>query len=248
MICPLKYADETDDDEKISHDVKADSPVELVNSAAEAVFEWLQKEALPDLRSGLLHGGMKDREKNAALAAFRAGETQILVATTVVEVGVDNPNATLMLIWERSASAFRNCTSCGVESVAVPEASVCVLMSDTDRSWRAERFGYYAAVTTVLFGGTGSKMRGGIFGVRQHGIPEFRLANLYTDQDLPGQPPRRRDRLCPRILIWHCRRTANCLGAWAAFGERLTHIGLVEPSEFPRRKNAHCHCRVGQIN
>ena len=66
--------------------------------SAEAWAQTLQQSVFPDLRVGLLHGKMKSAEKDAALAAFSAGETDILVATTVVEVGVDVPNATLMVI------------------------------------------------------------------------------------------------------------------------------------------------------
>ena len=58
----------------------------------------LQTEVFPDLRVDLLHGRMKPQEKEAAMAAFAAGRTQVLVATTVVEVGVDVPNASLVVI------------------------------------------------------------------------------------------------------------------------------------------------------
>ena len=230
VICPLKYADETDDDEKISHDVKADSPVELVNSAAEAVFEWLQKEALPDLRSGLLHGGMKDREKNAALMSFRAGETQILVATTVVEVGVDNPNATLMLILGAERFGLSQLHQLRGRIGRGSEASVCVLMSDTDRELARERFkvlcrsndGFYLAEQDLRLRGPGD-----LFGVRQHGIPEFRLANLYTDQDLLRAATAEARQIMSADPDLTLPENSQLLrGLDAAFGERLTHIGL----------------------
>src|SRR5579872_1527187 len=76
---------------------------ELANESddlgAEAIFQRLSQTDLRDFRLGLVHGRLEAREKNAAMEAFRKGETQVLVATTVVEVGVDVPNATLMIIY-----------------------------------------------------------------------------------------------------------------------------------------------------
>lgn len=66
--------------------------------SAEGWAQTLRDETFPELRVGLVHGRMKSAEKDAALSAFRAGDYDILVATTVVEVGVDVPNATLMVI------------------------------------------------------------------------------------------------------------------------------------------------------
>src|SRR5207244_4332292 len=66
--------------------------------AATAEFERLQAEELQGLRVGLLHGQMKSAEKESAMAAFRRGDLQVLVATTVIEVGVDVPNATVMVV------------------------------------------------------------------------------------------------------------------------------------------------------
>ena len=71
---------------------------ELNIKAAETWAETLQKTVFPDLRVALLHGQMKGAEKEATMAAFARGEADVLVATTVIEVGVDVPNATLMVI------------------------------------------------------------------------------------------------------------------------------------------------------
>lgn len=72
--------------------------------SAEAWAKTLQQTVFPDLSVDLLHGRMKGAEKEAVMARFAAGETQILVATTVIEVGVDVPNATLMVIENATAS------------------------------------------------------------------------------------------------------------------------------------------------
>src|SRR3546814_13223987 len=68
-----------------------------VAQAAQSTFELLSK-ALPELRVGFVHGRMKASDKQAAMRAFKAGELDLLVATTVIEVGVDVPNASLMLV------------------------------------------------------------------------------------------------------------------------------------------------------
>src|SRR5262249_53740480 len=68
--------------------------------SAESGFDRLRREVLPELRVGLVHGRLPAAEKDAAMEAFRRGETQVLVATSVVEVGVDVPNATAMVVEE----------------------------------------------------------------------------------------------------------------------------------------------------
>ncbi|STJ08529.1 ATP-dependent DNA helicase RecG [Escherichia coli] len=82
----------------------------LEAQAAEATWEEL-KLALPELNVGLVHGRMKPAEKQAVMASFKQGELHLLVATTVIEVGVDVPNASLMIIETRSVWVWRSCTS-----------------------------------------------------------------------------------------------------------------------------------------
>lgn len=76
------------------------------------LYRRLQK-AFPDVAFGLLHGQQSPKEKEAAAAAFRAGQIQVLVSTTVIEVGVDVPNATVMAIEHADALALPNFISCG---------------------------------------------------------------------------------------------------------------------------------------
>ena len=96
---------------------------------------------LPDLRVGLLHGKMKARKKDAALAAFSAGETDILVATTVVEVGVDVPNATLMVIENAERFGLSQLHQLRGRVGRGGAQSYCVLVSgtrqeETKNAWR----------------------------------------------------------------------------------------------------------------
>lgn len=82
----------------------------LEAQAAEATWEEL-KLALPELNIGLVHGRMKPAEKQAVMQAFKQGEMHLLVATTVIEVGVDVPNSSLMIIETRNVWVWRSCTS-----------------------------------------------------------------------------------------------------------------------------------------
>ena len=92
--------------------------------AATVWAETLQKTVFPDLRIALLHGQMKGAEKEEAMAAFARGEADVMVATTVIEVGVDVPNATLMVIEDADRFGLPSCTSCGAESAAAkPKAT-----------------------------------------------------------------------------------------------------------------------------
>ena len=88
-----------------------DDSDEVVAQAAQGTYEALSAQ-LPELRIGLVHGRMKQGEKQQTMRAFKAGDIDLLVATTVIEVGVDVPNASLMIVENAERRAWRNCTSC----------------------------------------------------------------------------------------------------------------------------------------
>ncbi|MDF2877597.1 MAG: recG [Clostridia bacterium] len=131
-----------------------------------------------------LHGKMKPKEKNEVMRRFSSGEIQILVSTTVVEVGVNVPNATVMLIEnaERFGLAqlhqLRGRVGRGVHK------SYCILVSDSKNKVTQKRLkimeestdGFVIAETDLKLRGPGE-----FFGTRQHGLPEMKIANLYTD-------------------------------------------------------------------
>jgi ATP-dependent DNA helicase RecG len=155
--------------------------------AAVEEYERLQQNVFPDLRLGLLHGRMKSREKDEVMSRFRDGELDILVSTSVIEVGIDVPNATVMLIEgaDRFGLAqlhqFRGRVGRGAHK------SYCLLISDTaspdDPQTRTtwERLkaiedsqdGFALAEKDLELRGPGD-----FFGVRQSGLPELRLASL----------------------------------------------------------------------
>jgi ATP-dependent DNA helicase RecG len=151
-----------------------------VKSATEE-YERLRTQVFPELRVELLHGRMPAREKEERMGRFAAGEADLLVSTSVVEVGVDVPNATIMFIEgaERfglaSLHQFRGRVGRG------EHASVCLLFQgspDEEGSKRLEavaqtRSGFDLAETDLRLRGPGD-----VVGLRQHGLPEVRVADL----------------------------------------------------------------------
>lgn len=157
----------------------------LEAQAAEATWEGL-KEALPALNIGLVHGRMKAQEKQSVMQAFKKGEVQLLVATTVIEVGVDVPNASLMIIEnpERLGLAQLHQLRGRVGRGAV--ASHCVLLYKTPLSKTAQKRlqvlrdsndGFVIAQQDLEIRGPGE-----LLGTRQTGSAEFKVADLLRDQ------------------------------------------------------------------
>lgn len=157
----------------------------LEAQAAEATWEGL-KAALPELKIGLVHGRMKSQEKQAVMQAFKQGEVQLLVATTVIEVGVDVPNASLMIIEnpERLGLAQLHQLRGRVGRGAI--ASHCVLLYKTPLSKTAQKRlqvlrdsndGFVIAQQDLEIRGPGE-----LLGTRQTGSAEFKVADLLRDQ------------------------------------------------------------------
>ncbi|SQJ31974.1 ATP-dependent DNA helicase recG [Serratia rubidaea] len=159
----------------------------LEAQAAEATWEEL-KAALPELKVALVHGRMKAQEKQAVMQAFKQGELQLLVATTVIEVGVDVPNASLMIIEnpERLGLAQLHQLRGRVGRGAV--ASHCVLLYKTPLSKTAQKRlqvlrdsndGFVIAQRDLEIRGPGE-----LLGTRQTGNAEFKVADLLRDQSM----------------------------------------------------------------
>ena len=152
--------------------------------SAEAWTETLRSAVFPDLRVGLLHGKMKGAEKEAALSAFSRHETDILVCTTVVEVGVDVPNATLMVIENADRFGLAQLHQLRGRVGRGYAQSYCILVSSTRSAETTARLkalcatndGFQIAETDLAQRGPGD-----FLGNRQHGLPLFKVASLQMD-------------------------------------------------------------------
>jgi ATP-dependent DNA helicase RecG len=146
--------------------------------------ELLEHGALKDYRLGLLHGRMKPKEKEETMRAFKSGELQALVSTTVVEVGVDVPNATIILIENAERFGLSQLHQLRGRVGRGKEKSWCILVSDSRSEPTRERLrvmkdtnnGFVVAEHDLKLRGPGD-----FFGHRQHGLPELRVASLADD-------------------------------------------------------------------
>ena len=152
--------------------------------AATVWAQTLQQTVFPDLRIALLHGQMKGAEKEAAMASFARGEADVMVATTVIEVGVDVPNATLMVIEDADRFGLSQLHQLRGRVGRGKAKSYCILTSHNKNQETLQRLkalckttdGFKIAEEDLKLRGPGD-----FFGSRQSGLPTFRVANLSYD-------------------------------------------------------------------
>ena len=174
VICPMV---EDDDGE--------DSTLSLSLRSAEKQAEEL-RQALPELAVGCVHGRMKSEEKDAVMLRFAHGELDILVATTVVEVGVNVPNATLMIVENAERFGLSQLHQLRGRVGRGKDKSYCVLVSDAENEEAKARLnilcktndGFRIAEEDLRMRGPGD-----FFGSRQHGLPPMHAADLWADMD-----------------------------------------------------------------
>ena len=157
---------------------------ELGIKSATVWAETLQKTVFPDLRVALLHGQMRGAEKEAAMAAFARGEADVMVATTVIEVGVDVPNATLMVIEDADRFGLSQLHQLRGRVGRGGSKSYCILTSHSKNPETRLRMKAFCSTTDGFkIAEEDLKMRGpgDFFGSRQSGLPVFRVANLSMD-------------------------------------------------------------------
>jgi len=167
-----------------------DDSDEVVAQAAQSTFETLQA-ALPAVRIGLVHGRQKPADKQATMRAFKQGDIDLLVATTVIEVGVDVPNASLMVIENAERLGLAQLHQLRGRVGRGSAASSCVLLYQSPLSAMArERLdtlrrsndGFEIAEKDLQLRGPGE-----LLGTRQTGLAAFRVADLARDADLLPQ-------------------------------------------------------------
>ena len=197
--------------------IEESDALECENAAATA--EQLQT-LLPDIRVALIHGKMANDERQAAMAAFVAGEAQLLVATTVIEVGVDVANATLMIIENAERFGLAQLHQLRGRVGRGSEQSYCLLMyqpplGDTAqrrlRIMRETTDGFRIAEEDLAIRGAGE-----LLGTRQTGEAMFRVAKLPLDADLLGET----ERLTRAFRAHHPDWCQTLLDRWTAARER----------------------------
>lgn len=164
-----------------------DESDEVVAQAAQTTFEALQA-ALPGVRVGLVHGRLKAAEKQATMQAFKRGELDLLVATTVIEVGVDVPNASLMVIENAERLGLAQLHQLRGRVGRGSAASSCVLLYQSPLgqiarqrldTLRQTNDGFAIAEKDLQLRGPGE-----LLGTKQTGLASFRMADLVRDADL----------------------------------------------------------------
>ncbi|HEV7684371.1 MAG TPA: ATP-dependent DNA helicase RecG [Pyrinomonadaceae bacterium] len=149
-------------------------------------YEYLRDKVFPKLSIGLVHGKMKTVDKEEVMRRFVAGEIQILVSTTVIEVGVDVPNASVMIVEHAERFGLSQLHQLRGRVGRGAEKSYCVLLtSDKQTAVAVERLGIMAKTNDgFVIAEKDLELRGPgeLLGTRQSGLPEFRVANLVRDQ------------------------------------------------------------------
>jgi len=154
--------------------------------AAEDMFCYLQEEVFPDLRLMLIHGQIPAQRRAQAMKDFQAGAIDIMVSTTVIEVGVDIPNATIMLIEDAHRFGLSQLHQLRGRVGRGADQSYCILISDAEDELAQKRLnalvehndGFLLAEEDLRLRGAGD-----FFGTRQHGATPFRFADLIAHQN-----------------------------------------------------------------
>ena len=169
IICPMVSENDALPDER---------------KAVTAYVETLQNEVFPDLRVGAVHGRLRPKEKEAVMRDFASGAIQVLVSTTVVEVGVDVPNAAVMLVENAECFGLSQLHQLRGRVGRGVHKSYCILLSDNRGEDNRQRLsvmthtndGFTIAEEDLKLRGPGD-----FFGSRQHGLPALRVADLQCD-------------------------------------------------------------------
>ena len=195
------------------------------NKSVKTEFDRLSKGPLSGLRLAALHGQMSTEEKQSTMLAFRDRQTDVLIATTVIEVGIDVPNASVILIDNADRFGLSQLHQLRGRVGRGKDLSSCLLISDPPSDVAEQRLramtqttdGFEIAEMDLQLRGPGE-----FFGTRQHGLPEFKMADVTQELEMLGQA--REDALAmlaqdPRLMMPEHRELRKALGE--QFGETL---------------------------
>jgi ATP-dependent DNA helicase RecG len=155
--------------------------------AAEKEYQHLSKEVFPDIAVGLMHGRLGAGEREAVMQRFKEGQIQILVSTTVIEVGVDVPNATVIVIEQAERFGLAQLHQLRGRVGRGADQSYCVLVTEKMNDTARERIRTLVDSTDgFLISEMDLKLRGPgeFFGTKQSGLPSLRVANILRDAEI----------------------------------------------------------------
>lgn len=199
-------------------------------TSVKELYETIAGEVFPQWKVGLLHGALPSKTKINVMDDFMAGKIQVLVSTTVIEVGVDNPNASIMLIQNAERFGLAQLHQLRGRIGRGPYRSICILKSDSDTEAAKERLriickstdGFEIAEKDLQLRGIGD-----FFGTRQHGIPEMKIANLYQDTEILKETQQALGLLFEKDPLLELPENRALIPSIRhRFGELFDHVGI----------------------